>query len=178
MRVSSSKSRKRSASSMDDDERRRLRSAARKRQRKAKAAREASKKKRIPLGLSEWKQRQQWKPTPPSEAKDASGDEMSQEGALSLPTKLDDVEMTDLPLWESVNPIPYVKQQPVEADPPRSRHSDEKYAEWIDAMVNILSGSGRSWALHEFFYSDIDRAWYVFMDRTDVVVVSSAFNTD
>jgi len=110
----------------------------------------------ISLGLVEWKRRQQWNPAtnraPPSRNKTSSS-KLAKAGTSA-----------DLPHWETVNPIPCVQRQPATAEPPLRRHSDAKYADWINAMINILSGSGRSWALHEFFYSDIDRAWYVFRE--------------
>lgn len=102
---------------------------------------------RISLGLLEWKRRQE-----------RGSREPSQEG---LPMKLAAAGMTTLPHWDSINPIPHLHRQPAMVEPVRRRHTDEKYADWINKMINILSGSGRSWALHEFFYSDIDRAWCV-----------------
>jgi len=176
--------RKRSLSpSTLDVDRRRQKAALRKRQRKAAAA--ASKAKghlfgemdpyramdlnsadyveesgHISLGLLEWKRRQQGDTATNKEK--GSMPEMDQEPVSTLPRKLARAGLrADLPLWDSVNPIPSVQRQPATAEPPRRRHSDAKYADWISTMVNVLTGSGRSWALHEFFYSDIDRAWYV-----------------
>lgn len=107
--------------------------------------------KHVSLGLLEWKRRNErgnapkWGDVP-----------------FKIPRKLEEVGITgDISLWDSVNPIPHATTKPAAIDPARRRHSDAKYAEYIASMIRILSGSGRSWALHEFFYSDIDRAWYV-----------------
>jgi hypothetical protein len=100
----------------------------------------------ISLGLLEWRRRQ-------ALAHD-------QEISISLPSSLVRAGLSaDLPLWDTVNFIPALQRQPVMAEPPRRRHSNDQYAEWTTKMINCLSGSGRNWALHEFFYSDIDRAW-------------------
>jgi len=66
-----------------------------------------------------------------------------------------------LPPWESVNPAVAnnVHDKP-HNDPLRKKHSDDVYASWNHALINCLNGSARSWAVHEFFYSDVDRAWY------------------
>ena len=156
----SSKSRKRSASPMNDSERRRQ-----KRQQKVTGTTDPQP---MSLGLAEWTRRQQWNPTSSDET-NLSTQETVQEKAKGVSTEeviatssTNDAETEvsiNLPVWDSVNPMPCVKQQPAGME--RRRHSDAKYAEWINVMVNVLSGSGRSWALHEFFYSDIDRAWYV-----------------
>lgn len=153
----SNTSRKRSASLINDSERRRQ-----KREQKATGAPLMS------LGIVEWRRRQQWNPTCSDET-NLSSQETAQEKAkgmsteeviATLSTNASETEVSiNLPVWDSVNPMPCVKQRPAVME--RRRHSDDKYAEWINVMVNILSGSGRSWALHEFFYSDIDRAWYV-----------------
>jgi hypothetical protein len=43
-------------------------------------------------------------------------------------------------------------------DPPK-KLPDKFYASCCKKLISFLSGKARSWALHEFFYSDIDRAW-------------------
>jgi len=45
-------------------------------------------------------------------------------------------------------------------DPPRRRHSDQQYAQFCGRLMNCLQGPARLFATCEFFYSDIDRAWY------------------
>ena len=107
----------------------------------------------ISLGLLEWKRRQEWDSVACRESTETTHE--------ALPLKLAEAGMNTLPRWDSINPIPHIHRQPATVEPVRRRHTNEKYAEWINAMINILSGSGRSWALHEFFYSDIDRAWCV-----------------
>lgn len=62
--------------------------------------------------------------------------------------------------WETINPAPYVPNQPSSLDTPRRRHKDSTYAKWCSQLVHCLSTSGRNMAQHEWFYSDIDRAWY------------------
>lgn len=109
----------------------------------------------ISLGLLEWKRRQE---------RDADSKESTvpvpESGFLPIPERLAKTGVTaELPSWDIANPIPVAQRQPATTEPARYRHSDEKYAGWINSMINILNGSGRSWALHEFFYSDIDRAW-------------------
>jgi hypothetical protein len=59
-----------------------------------------------------------------------------------------------LPQWTTVN---QGKSNVVR--PPRSRHSNQVYASFCLQLVNALSGAARSWAINEFFYSDLDRAW-------------------
>lgn len=129
----------------------------------------------VSLGLLEWKRRQQWDPAT-NKAKPML--QTYPKGMRCLPPRLAEEGMSaEIPLWEAVNPIPGVQRQPATAEPPRRRHSDAKYADWINTMINVLSGSGRSWALHEFFYSDIDRAWYVSCEIIDVILVLLEFDS-
>jgi hypothetical protein len=65
-----------------------------------------------------------------------------------------------LPTFEAVARCEsFPRTQPIPLDPPRQAHTDATYASWCKQLINCLSGSARSWALHEFFYSDVDRAW-------------------
>lgn len=41
----------------------------------------------------------------------------------------------------------------------RSRHSHENCAVLGAKLIHFLQAEGRMWAIHEFFYSDLDRAW-------------------
>ena len=52
-------------------------------------------------------------------------------------------------------------QDVVFADPPRLQ-SDLAYAKRCAELITCLSGSGGNFARREFFYSDIDRAWFNF----------------
>jgi len=61
--------------------------------------------------------------------------------------------------WEEVNPISTLMENGGIFDPPRLCHSDQMYALFTSKLVNFLRGDGRAWAMHEFFYSDLDRAW-------------------
>lgn len=45
-------------------------------------------------------------------------------------------------------------------DPPRRRHNDRQYAEFCARLMKCLQGQARLFATCEFFYSDLDRAWY------------------
>jgi len=47
-------------------------------------------------------------------------------------------------------------------DPPRRRHTDQQYAQFCSRLMSCLQGPARLFATCEFFYSDIDRAWYNF----------------
>ena len=47
----------------------------------------------------------------------------------------------------------------VHYDPPRSVHTDHKYAFFCKTLMNCLSSGAKRWAQHEFFYGDIDRGW-------------------
>ena len=112
----------------------------------------------ISLGLLEWRRRQHLDPA--MNKASASTQEMRKERMHEFPPRLARAGLrADLPLWDAVNFIPALQRQPATSEPPRRRHSNEQYAEWMTKMIDCLSGSGRNWALHEFFYSDIDRAW-------------------
>jgi hypothetical protein len=54
---------------------------------------------------------------------------------------------------------PFASARPSHFDPLRKRHSDHVYATLVKKLMNSLSGGGKRWAQHEFFYSDIDRGW-------------------
>jgi len=54
----------------------------------------------------------------------------------------------------------YAPKQPSILETPRRRHKDETYARWCNELLNCLSSSGRNMALHEWFYSDVDKGWY------------------
>ena len=45
-------------------------------------------------------------------------------------------------------------------EPARVKHDHEKYGQWCSKLISCLQGSGRMMARHEFFYSDIDKAWF------------------
>lgn len=44
-------------------------------------------------------------------------------------------------------------------EPPRNRHSNVTYGHLCNSLMNCLRSKGRVFARHEFFYSDIDKAW-------------------
>jgi hypothetical protein len=66
-----------------------------------------------------------------------------------------------LPGWKAMNPAASGASYRTPFDPPRVRHSDEVYASCCHKLVTVLQGSARTWAVCEFFYSDLDKAWYV-----------------
>jgi hypothetical protein len=72
-----------------------------------------------------------------------------------------------LPGWNAVN-----EELLPDIHPPRLRFSNDEYASFCLKLMNSLSGAARSWAVSEFFYGDIDRAWYVKL--REIVSVSSA----
>jgi hypothetical protein len=66
-----------------------------------------------------------------------------------------------LPEWKIMNPAASGTSYRTPFEPMRVRHSDEVYASNCHKLVAILQGSARAWAVCEFFYSDLDKAWYV-----------------
>jgi hypothetical protein len=65
-----------------------------------------------------------------------------------------------LPGWSAVN-----EELQTDIHPPRLRFTNGEYASFCLKLMNSLSGPARSWAVREFFYGDIDRAWYVRCSR-------------
>jgi hypothetical protein len=63
--------------------------------------------------------------------------------------------------WKLANPALSEASYHTPFEPPRVRHTDEVYASNCHKIVAALQGSARSWAVCEFFYSDLDKAWYV-----------------
>lgn len=111
----------------------------------------------VSLGLLEWKRRQLWNPASNTTT---TSHETYHKGTSTVPPKLEAFGISvALPAWDTINPIPDMQRQPTTKEPPRRRHSDATYADWITKMINCLHRSGRSFAFYEFFYSDIDRAW-------------------
>ena len=49
--------------------------------------------------------------------------------------------------------------EPPTMEPPRKRHSNYTYGRLCKNIITCLQGKGRIFARHEFFYSDIDKAW-------------------
>jgi hypothetical protein len=48
---------------------------------------------------------------------------------------------------------------PSTLEPIRTRHPDRIYGNFSCSLLNSLKGKSRVFARHEFFYSDIDKAW-------------------
>jgi hypothetical protein len=62
--------------------------------------------------------------------------------------------------WDVVHKA--TEQSPSETptmEPPRQRHSNSTYGRLCNQLLNCLQGKGRVFARHEFFYSDLDKAW-------------------
>lgn len=108
------------------------------------------------LSLLDWQRRQQWFPAANNNSKKSH-----QEDIFKLPARIVEAGIdAGLPSWETVNPIPRVPREPTSSlEPSRRRHNNATYASWCRKLINCLNGSGRMMAHHEFFYSDIDRAW-------------------
>jgi hypothetical protein len=66
-----------------------------------------------------------------------------------------------LPEWKTMNPAASGASYRTPFEPQRVRHSDEVYASNCQKLVTVLQGSARAWAVCEFFYNDLDKAWYV-----------------
>ena len=114
----------------------------------------------VSLSLLEWKRRQQWTPSGKDKAMEHIMEKCDEEGIIKVPRDLEKsgIEM-NVPAWANVNPLKDMTRQPPVNDPPRKRHSSKTYAKWSLRLVNFLNSSGRAWARHEFFYSDVDRPW-------------------
>ena len=61
--------------------------------------------------------------------------------------------------WEALDKFKEASEHPMTLEPPRKSHADKVYGKWCTTLTHCLQGSGRVFACHEFFYSDIDRAW-------------------
>ena len=61
--------------------------------------------------------------------------------------------------WEALDKARRKSEQPLTIEPVRKRHSNRVYGKWCNKLMMSLRSSGRIFARHEFFYSDIDRAW-------------------
>lgn len=110
----------------------------------------------ISLRLLDWQRRQTLEESTKNGTRESERDVRNR---LQVPHALSKLDIGfRLPTWESVKPTK-VHHPNQELDPLRGRHSDDVYASWCHKLINCLSGSARSWATHEFFYSDIDRAW-------------------
>ena len=159
---SNSNKRQREDESHEDDERRQRRKSQKSRKsdgasRNLISARTG--KNSISLALLDWQRRQMWSPN--SGRRLAREDDQDISTKVAIPTQLAKCGIGyRLPPWESVNTASNMVEQSNYVEPPRGRHSDEIYAAWTHKLINCLNGSTRSWAIHEFFYSDIDRAWY------------------
>jgi len=77
-----------------------------------------------------------------------------------LPAGID----TALLSWEQARSSAMIHTQPATLEPPRKRYSDSTYGLWCSRLINCLQGNGREMARHEFFYSDIDKAWFNFSE--------------
>lgn len=132
----------------------------------------------ISLSLLDWRRRRHWIPTTPSSNTLIAGNMGGNNSILDLNTPLSTRQTMSSPPTEltSVSSIDFgdkvlsSKLQTIYSDDsdapksyslllPQRRHKDSNYSNWCRQLLHCLSGSGRSNAQHEFFYSDIDRAW-------------------
>lgn len=112
----------------------------------------------ILLKFLDWQRRQTWSPMGRKLKIDT---ERESDKKVRLPQTFARLGISfSLPLWENVSPASTISSRPNRTGPVRARHSDIIYASWCNKLLNCLRGSTRSWAMHEFFYSDIDRSWY------------------
>ncbi|EEC51708.1 predicted protein [Phaeodactylum tricornutum CCAP 1055/1] len=81
--------------------------------------------------------------------------------SLKLPKKLRNkgIVMT-LPRWGSIKQAESFAPKESVFGPPRGLYSDQHYSFWSLRLMNFLQSSARTWVSHEFFYSDLDKAWY------------------
>jgi DIRP len=108
----------------------------------------------VSLPLLDWQRRQLWSPRRRTK-KEA---ELEANRNMQIPDHFKTSGISfRLPPWEALNPA---LTMPEEVEPVRKRHADDVYAAWCHKLINCLNGSARSWAIHEFFYSDLDRPWY------------------
>jgi len=162
LRSNATKCRREYDSDADDDNEERHRPRKHRRSTKKKEAARArmgALKGPINLSLLDWQRRQMWA-NGKWQKKDAERDAGDK---VEIPVHLSNTGVGHrLPSWESVNPASNIwdKSNQAELAPARGRHSDEVYASWSHKLINLLNGGARSWAMYEFFYSDIDRAWY------------------
>ena len=64
--------------------------------------------------------------------------------------------------WETLHSdAEQFAHQPPTLEPPRKRHTNDTYGCLCNTLINCLQGKARMFARHEFFYSDIDKAWLV-----------------
>jgi len=122
----------------------------------------------VSLSLRDWRRRQQWVPLTPSSNNIMPEGITCSDFAIATPTST--YQSNDTPItiqtpespniYSEVNPIP--SHEDVRLVGPKAklrRHCSMDYAKFCCDLVHCLTGSGRSNAHHEFFYSDIDRAW-------------------
>ncbi|CAB9499310.1 PHD and ring finger domains 1 [Seminavis robusta] len=108
----------------------------------------------VSLPLLDWQRRQMWstRTKPKREEADANN-------TMDIPDQLAKWGITHRPPpWDAVNPA--LGYEAEYEEPLRRRHADDVYGLWCHKLINCLNGSARAWAIHEFFYSDLDRPWY------------------
>ena len=77
--------------------------------------------------------------------------------------------------WEALDNANGLSNEMATLEPPRECHSDEMYGKLCHGLLNCLQSSARIFARHEFFYSDVDRAWYVNERYTSTSCVCTVF---
>jgi hypothetical protein len=111
----------------------------------------------IALGLIGWRRRVQEREEGKAsrQAKKSSLEPRSLRPALAEAG----LEYSYLAQEEERDPPTVSSPSAVHDDPPRM-FSDQCYASSCKRLIQFLGGRARDWAKHEFFYCDIDRAWY------------------
>jgi hypothetical protein len=112
----------------------------------------------VSLSLLDWRRRHRWK-----------GRKMNERDHSYISSEMDLIGLSNtyppgidasMVSWESMNKLAEEDpNQPPTMEPSRKRHSSNTYGNWCSRLVNCLQGKGRIFARHEFFYSDIDKAW-------------------
>ncbi len=97
---------------------------------------------------------------------DGTGQEISSEKDLVFPPGID----TSMVIWEAMNQDGDPSQAPT-MEPPRKRHSNYTYGHLCSRLLNSLQSKGRVFAGHEFFYGDIDKAWWVLLFNILLILV-------
>ena len=115
----------------------------------------------VSLSLLDWRRRQEWAQNEERKRHPHSRNlKNSDRGFMGLvdtyPIGID----ASMVSWESINQSAEEdSNQSPTMEPPRKRHSSSTYGRWCSQLLNCLQGRGRIFARHEFFYSDIDKAW-------------------
>jgi len=113
------------------------------------------------LSLQDWRKRQRCRFSHDNDQESSVYENGELEPVIQVSNNLQNSGI-ELPQWETINPLSNMTRRPSMVDPTRRVESDHMYASWCTKLIHCLNGRGRSFARHEFFYSDIDRPWFNF----------------